>query len=79
MGRWAGVVRVAHHVMPRGNRRQETFFDEEDYATYLALRSEWCGPPSAAATQNDGRNNYGVPGIPPEFLCVHRLIQTVQS
>jgi putative transposase len=37
------VPGVAHHVTQRGNRRQKTFFDEEDYATYLALLSEWCG------------------------------------
>ena len=45
MARWARVVvpGVAHHVTQRGNRRQPTFFQEEDYAAYLALLSEWCG------------------------------------
>jgi len=63
MARWARVVvpDVAHHVMQRGHRRQETFFDEEDYATYLGLLSEWCAGPSEAASQNDWRNKYGVP------------------
>ena len=38
------VVRgVAHHVTQRGNRGQETFFHEDDYAAYLALLGEWCG------------------------------------
>jgi putative transposase len=45
MARLARVVvaGVAHHVTQRGNRRQETFFCDEDYAAYLALLSEWCG------------------------------------
>jgi putative transposase len=30
-------------VTQRGNRRQETFFNDEDYAAYLALLGEWCG------------------------------------
>jgi len=29
-------------VTQRGNRRQQTFFQEEDYAAYLSLLSEWC-------------------------------------
>jgi len=45
MARLARVVvpGVAHHVTQRGNRRQATFFQEEDYAAYLALLGEWCG------------------------------------
>jgi len=31
-----------HHITQRGNRRQQTFFNEEDYKAYLALMSEWC-------------------------------------
>lgn len=30
-----------HHVTQRGNRRQQTFFNDEDYAVYLELLSEW--------------------------------------
>ena len=43
MARLARVVvpGVAHHVTQRGNRRQPTFFQEDDYAAYLALLSEW--------------------------------------
>ena len=37
------VPGVAHHVTQRGNRRQQTFFHEEDYAAYLTLLGEWCG------------------------------------
>ena len=41
----AVVPGIAHHVTQRGNRRQATatFLGSEDYATYLALRGEWCG------------------------------------
>lgn len=30
-----------HHITQRGNRRQTTFFCEDDYKTYIALMSEW--------------------------------------
>ena len=45
MARLARVVvpGVPHHVAQRGNRRQETFFNEDDYAAYLSLLGEWCG------------------------------------
>jgi putative transposase len=33
---------VPHHVTQRGNRRQQTFFCEEDYKAYLTFMSEWC-------------------------------------
>jgi len=44
MARLARVVvpGYPHHITQRGNRRQPTFFGPEDYATYLALMSEWC-------------------------------------
>ncbi len=31
-----------HHVAQRGNKRQQTFFNDEDYISYLELMSEWC-------------------------------------
>lgn len=34
---------IPHHVTQRGNRRQPTFFGEEDYASYLKLLGFWCG------------------------------------
>jgi putative transposase len=39
MARMARLVvpGYAHHVTQRGNRRMETFFDEEDYRAYLKL------------------------------------------
>jgi putative transposase len=44
MARLARVVvpGVPHHVTQRGNRRQATFFSEDDYAAYLSLLGEWC-------------------------------------
>ena len=45
MARIARVVApgVPHHITQRGNRRQQTFFNDEDYQTYLDLMAEWCG------------------------------------
>lgn len=44
MARIARVVAPGypHHIIQRGNRRQRTFFCEEDYAVYLDLMREWC-------------------------------------
>ena len=44
MARMARVVVpfYPHHVTQRGNRRQRTFFDDNDYRTYLELKSEFC-------------------------------------
>ena len=44
MARLARVVvsDVPHHVTQRGNRRQPTFFGDEDYEAYLDLMAEWC-------------------------------------
>lgn len=44
MARIARVVASGypHHITQRGNRRQQTFFCDEDYETYLDLMSEWC-------------------------------------
>lgn len=32
-----------HHLTQRGNRRQQTFFCEDDYAAYAELMAAWCG------------------------------------
>ena len=44
MARLARVVApgVPHHVTQRGNRRQQTFFSDQDYALYRNLMAEWC-------------------------------------
>jgi putative transposase len=45
MGRLARLVipGLPHHVTQRGNRRQETFFGDDDYEAYLDLMAQWCG------------------------------------
>ena len=44
MARMARVVipGMPHHVTQRGNRRQQTFFNDGDYAAYLELMADWC-------------------------------------
>jgi putative transposase len=44
MARLARIVAagVPHHVTQRGNRRQDVFFGEDDFATYMALLAEGC-------------------------------------
>ena len=44
MARIARVVAegMPHHITQRGNRRQKTFFSDEDYAAYIDLMTEWC-------------------------------------
>jgi len=44
MARVARVVApgIPHHITQRGNRRQLTFFCEEDYRLYKALIGQWC-------------------------------------
>ena len=44
MARLARVVVPgrAHHVTQRGNRRQQTFFSDNDYRAYLDLVGQWC-------------------------------------
>lgn len=47
----AGMARIAriifpdipHHITQRGNRRQQTFFSDDDYREYMALMAQWCG------------------------------------
>ena len=38
----AVAVSIPHPVTQRGNRRQATFFWEDDYQIYLSLMAEWC-------------------------------------
>jgi len=44
MARLARVVvpGYPHHVIQRGNRRQQTFFEKGDYQAYIELMAEWC-------------------------------------
>jgi putative transposase len=50
MARLARVVApgLPHHVTQRGNRRQQTFFSDDDYATDTALLAEHCAAARAA-------------------------------
>ncbi|MDY6905728.1 MAG: transposase [Thermodesulfobacteriota bacterium] len=45
MARMARVVAegMPHHITQRGNRRQPTFFSDDDYQAYIDLMAEWCG------------------------------------
>ncbi len=44
MARLARVVAAGypHHIIQRGNRRQQTFFNDEDYQAYIDLMADWC-------------------------------------
>jgi hypothetical protein len=44
MARLARVVAPGfpHNITQRGNRRQQTFFCDEDYQRYVDLMAEWC-------------------------------------
>ncbi len=44
MARLARVIApgVPHHLTQRGNRRQQTFFSDDDYRAYLDLMAEGC-------------------------------------
>lgn len=44
MARIARVVASGypHHITQRGNRRQQTFFCDDDYLAYIELMAEWC-------------------------------------
>ena len=33
---------LPHHITQRGNRRQTTFFCDEDYLAYVELMADWC-------------------------------------
>ncbi len=44
MPRLARIVlpEYPHHIVQRGNRRQDVFFKEGDYQAYLSLLKQWC-------------------------------------
>src|ERR687895_1882079 len=44
MARIARVVApgLPHPITQRGNRRQPTFFCEDDYGAYIGMMAEWC-------------------------------------
>ncbi len=57
MGRMARVVApgLPHHVTQRGNRRMETFFEEDDSALYLELMAQSVEEKEAAALRRHER------------------------
>lgn len=44
MPRLARVIlpNYPHHIVQRGNRRQDVFFNDDDYLYYLSLLKHWC-------------------------------------
>ncbi|MDP8207900.1 MAG: transposase [Candidatus Electryonea clarkiae] len=44
MARIARIVvpHLPHHIIQRGNRRMQVFFDDDDYQLYIDLIEEWC-------------------------------------
>jgi putative transposase len=44
MARIARVIAIGypHHITQRGNRRQKTFFGDEDYLSYIEMMAHWC-------------------------------------
>ncbi|MFZ3138295.1 MAG: transposase [Thermodesulfovibrionales bacterium] len=36
------TANLLHYITQRGNRRQRTFFQDEDYRLYRSLMAEWC-------------------------------------
>ena len=43
------VPGLPHHVTQRGNRRQQTFFCDEDYAAYVELMADRTCPAAMTA------------------------------
>lgn len=42
------IPHLPHHVTQRGNRRQPTFFHEDDYELYASLLQTWAGKAGTA-------------------------------
>jgi len=63
MARMARVVvpKYPHYVTQRGNRRQQIFFSDADYQTYIDLTRHWCG--------KKGVDIWGYCLMPNHFLC----------
>jgi len=81
MARIARVVApgLRHHVAQRSNRRQQTFFCDDDYRMYLGLMAQWCshctwaregtGPqPSQARTRAKTQSMKQISIVSPELL-----------
>lgn len=82
----AGLARVVaprapHHVPLPGNRRQRTFFYDEDYEAYIGLMAEWCCHSSGAVWAYCLIPNYmhsiAVPMYSFQRTSVYRMRQTL--
>ncbi len=47
---------LPHHITQRGNRRQQTFFNDGDYAVYLELMADWCREQGVGEVETGSRN-----------------------
>ena len=74
MGRIARVVVAGwpHHVTQRGNRRQQTFFRDEDYQEYKNLLAEWAGRHGVAVWAYCLMPNHVHPVAAPSSAAGHR-------
>ena len=59
-------MRMPHHVTRRGNRRQETFFCEDDYRARVSLLVAWCARWAGRQKRLQERSEAGGP------TCVER-------
>ena len=57
-----------HHVTQRGNRRQQTFFCDEDYEAYIELMAEWCEREGVARNPQTSMSK-PVQRVPPSCPC----------
>lgn len=77
MARLARVVipGLPHHVTQRGNRRQQTFFGDEDYAAYVDLMAEWCAARGVAVWAYCLMPNHiHLIAVPPEETALARAV-----
>ena len=56
------VAFYPHHVTQRGNRRQQVFFGDGDYATCVELMSEICGEARTRVRAHCPMPNQRAPG-----------------
>ena len=45
-----------HHITQRGNRRQQTFFNDSDYHSYIELMSRWCREHAVDIVRDDWKS-----------------------
>ena len=64
---------MPHHITQRGNRRQQTFFNNGDYTAYMELMAEWCREEGVEIWSYCLMPNHihliAVPRLPKHILC----------